>query len=45
MLAAAQTEMELDFHKLMNTALNRKPCENQLKGNDMRLLTDHANIA
>ena len=39
MRAAAQKQMEPDFHKLMNKAVYGKTCENQRKRTDIWLLT------
>ena len=44
MRAAAQNEMERDFHKLMHNAVYGKTCENQRKRTDIRLLTDSQKI-
>ena len=38
--AAAKSEMEKEFFKLMNNSIYGKTCENQAKHTDIRLLTD-----
>ena len=35
----ATTDMEKDFDKLMNNAINWKTCDNQRKRNDIHLVT------
>ena len=37
----ASTDMEKDFHKLMNKAVYGKTCDNQRKGNEIHLVTQN----